>query len=197
MVDSPTPSGPATHDERLWFGATGWTAVLGLALVGVIALYPVSPRAAVVGGVVGLALGLASAWASATRVRVADGELWAGSAHLPVALVGEVVALDAAATRAELGPRLDARAYVCLRAWARTAVRLEVVDPQDPTPYWLVSTRRPTELAAALAAVVPSATPTAPGGPPAPHDPGPGVSPQGHGAEWAEPDPGEAARIRD
>jgi hypothetical protein len=41
---------------------------------------------------------------------------------------------------------------VCLRAWARTAVRVEVLDPADPTPYWLVSTRRPDELAAAIAA---------------------------------------------
>jgi hypothetical protein len=29
-------------------------------------------------------------------------------------------------------------------------VRVEVVDPQDPTPYWLVSTRRPDDLARAL-----------------------------------------------
>ena len=45
---------------------------------------------------------------------------------------------------------LDARAHVCLRAWARTAVRVEVVDPADPTPYWLVSTRHPARLAAAI-----------------------------------------------
>ena len=54
--------------------------------------------------------------------------------------------------RQELGPRLDARAYVCLRAWARTGVHVVLEDPQDPTPYWLVSTRRPQDLAQALRA---------------------------------------------
>jgi hypothetical protein len=30
-------------------------------------------------------------------------------------------------------------------------VRVDLEDPLDPTPYWLLSTRRPQELAAALA----------------------------------------------
>jgi len=152
MVASPPVPGTATHSERLWFGPTGWFGVLGFAVVLVIALYPVGVAPALVAGAVTLAVGLAVAAAWATRVRVADGELWAGPAHLPLTLTGEVRALDAGATREELGPRLDARAYVLLRAWARTAVRVEVADPADPTPYWLVSTRRPADLAAAITA---------------------------------------------
>ncbi|WP_298457005.1 DUF3093 domain-containing protein [uncultured Cellulomonas sp.] len=147
------PATPATtHDERLWFGPAGWVAVVAFALGAVVVLYPVGTTVAVTGGVVVLVVGLLVARAWATPVRVTDGELWAGSAHLPLAVVGEVTALDREATRAELGPRLDARAHVCLRAWARTAVRVELLDPQDPTPYWLVSTRHPAELAAAVAA---------------------------------------------
>jgi hypothetical protein len=30
-------------------------------------------------------------------------------------------------------------------------VRVELTDPEDPTPYWLVSSRRPDALARALA----------------------------------------------
>ena len=152
MVDRPSPTGTATHSERLWFGPLGWLGVVGFAGVLVIALYPVGVVPAVVAGVVTLAVGIAVAVGWATRVRVADGELWAGQAHLPLHLTGRVESLDAARTREELGPRLDARAYVCLRAWARTSVRVEVLDPADPTPYWLVSNRRPDELAAAVVA---------------------------------------------
>jgi hypothetical protein len=65
-------------------------------------------------------------------------------------LLGTPEALDVAAMRHELGPGLDARAYVCLRAWARTGVRVALNDPDDPTPYWLVSTRRPELLVQAL-----------------------------------------------
>jgi len=86
----------------------------------------------------------------APRVEVRDGVFRAGGAHIPVDLLGPAVTLDADATRAELGPRLDARAHVCLRGWIHSAVRVEVDDPQDPTPYWVVSTRRPEALVAAL-----------------------------------------------
>jgi hypothetical protein len=81
---------------------------------------------------------------------VSDGVLRAGSARIPVALLGPAQALDVAAMRHELGPGLDARAYVCLRAWARTGVRVALDDPADPTPYWLISTRRPQLLVEAL-----------------------------------------------
>ncbi len=152
MIDSARPPAPPAYAERLWFGPTGWVCVVGLAGVAAIALYPVGPVAAAVAAVLALAGGAAAASAVATRVRVAGGELHAGSAHIPLDLLGDAVPLDAAATRAELGPRLDARAYLCLRAWARTAVRVPVLDPADPTPYWLVSTRHPQRLGAAVAA---------------------------------------------
>jgi hypothetical protein len=116
-----------------------------------IALLPVIGGAAVGVGVlaaVGAAVALA---ATSPVVEVTGGELRAGRARVPARLLGRVTAVsDAQEMRAELGPRLDARAYVCLRAWARTGVKVRLEDPADPTPYWLVSTRRPAELAAAV-----------------------------------------------
>lgn len=54
-----------------------------------------------------------------------------------------------------LGPRADARAYLAHRGWIRTAIQVEVRDDADPTPYWLISTRRADELAAALTSIRP------------------------------------------
>jgi hypothetical protein len=48
------------------------------------------------------------------------------------------------------GVDLDARAFLKIRPWVKPVVRIELDDDNDPTPYWLVSTRRPKELAAAL-----------------------------------------------
>jgi hypothetical protein len=115
-----------------------------------VAFVPLDPRVAVVVGVGVLVVGAVVLVGMAPRVEVRDGVLRAGGAHIPVHLLGDAVALDADATRAELGPRLDARAHLCLRGWIHSAVRVEVRDPQDPTPYWVVSTRRPAELVAAL-----------------------------------------------
>ena len=35
-------------------------------------------------------------------------------------------------------------------AWIKTMVLLVLDDPDDPTPYWLVSTRHPEKVLAAL-----------------------------------------------
>lgn len=137
-------------DERLWPSPTGWIAVPALAAMLGIALWPVGTGAGIAGAVAGLVLAGVVAVRSATRVRVQDGELHAGSAHIPLTLLRDPQPLDADATRHALGPGLDARAHLCLRGWVRTAVRVELDDPADPTPYWVVSTRRPAALAAAL-----------------------------------------------
>lgn len=76
--------------------------------------------------------------------------LRAGGAVVPVAALGRAEALDEAGLRTALGPGADVRAYVCHRGWVPTAVRVAVADTRDATPYWLVCTRRPGELVAAL-----------------------------------------------
>ncbi|MFF2266672.1 DUF3093 domain-containing protein [Cellulosimicrobium cellulans] len=146
-------AGDATpYRERLVPGVGGWAAALGFALVLGIALWPASHAIALGVGTLAAVAGVAGLWWTSPVVAVADGELRAGRAHIPVSLLGQVTTLDAEAMRVQLGPRLDARAYVCLRAWARTGVHVVLDDPQDPTPYWLVSTRHPQRLADAIRA---------------------------------------------
>jgi hypothetical protein len=86
------------------------------------------------------------------RVRVADGELWVDDAHIPVTYVTEVNILDAAGRAAVLGPLAAPHAFVVQRPWITRSVRVVIDDPADPTPYWLVSTRRPEKLAEAVLA---------------------------------------------
>lgn len=150
MTDTPALPATSPYSERLWSGPLGWTGVLIAGVFMAISLFPVNATLAVVVGAVILVAGVVVAVVTAPRVVVERGELRAGAAHIRLELLGEVRELDADETRVELGPALDARAYVCLRAGARTAVRVEVVDEQDPTPYWLVSTRHPHELARAV-----------------------------------------------
>lgn len=85
-----------------------------------------------------------------TPVRVTGGELRVADARLPVRYVGEVVPLDAAGKARLLGPEGDPAAFVVHRGWVPGAVYLRLDDATDPTPYWLVSSRRPATLAAAL-----------------------------------------------
>lgn len=86
----------------------------------------------------------------AARVQVGGGALRAGRARISVDLLGEARPLDAEAAHRQAGVDADARAYLLLRPYLKRAVRVDLEDPADPTPYWLVSTRRPAELAGAL-----------------------------------------------
>ncbi len=77
------------------------------------------------------------------RVGLEGDELVAGKAHIPLRFVGDVVALDAEGVRRQAGVDADARAYLLLRPYLKRGVRIDITDPADPTPYWLVSCRRP------------------------------------------------------
>jgi hypothetical protein len=78
--------------------------------------------------------------------------LEAGTARLPLTALGAATALDAEAARRLRTTEADARAFMLLRGYVRTAVRVDVTDPEDPTPYLYLSTRRPDKLVKVLSA---------------------------------------------
>jgi hypothetical protein len=84
------------------------------------------------------------------RIEVTEAQLIAGRARLPLPNVGTATGYTGTEATAERGPRLDARAWLLIRGWISPVVRVDVDDSDDPTPYWLVSTRHPKELIAAL-----------------------------------------------
>ena len=88
-------------------------------------------------------------WGRAT-IEVCDGELRAGSATLPLAQAGRVAALDEAQARELRGPRADPAAYMLIRPFLKLAVYIEITGEHRNRPYWLIGTRRPEELAAAI-----------------------------------------------
>lgn len=140
-----------------WVWATASLLGCGFGLI----LVPKSEQLALVVAILATAT-LAGLLARTTpEVSVRDGQLHAGRARLPLEFCGAVESLDAAAMRHAHGPGLDARAYLCIRGWIPTGIRVAVADPRDPTPYWLISSRRPNLLAEAIEAAraeQPSAT---------------------------------------
>ncbi|MQA09102.1 MAG: DUF3093 family protein [Pseudonocardiaceae bacterium] len=89
-------------------------------------------------------------WLGRAKVRLDAGELWVGAkdpAHLPVRFIGELEVIEPRDKRQALGPDLDPAAFVTHRAWVGPMLRLHLTDPDDPTPYWLISTRSPGRLA--------------------------------------------------
>jgi hypothetical protein len=142
----------STYEERLvappfvWLGAV----VLALLAAGAVHAGGEGARAVVPYVLLPLLAVAAVALASRGRVRVEDGVLHVPRARIPLAHIGEVTALDREATRQVRGPLAEPRAFVITKPWLSGSVRVEIDDPADETPYWLVGTRDPEGLAQAL-----------------------------------------------
>ena len=159
VESGPTPS--PDYSERLsvplrwWVQGTMLVASLWLAVV--VALP--EPAAWAVTGVAMAVLASLLLSYGAARVSVGQGDLRVGRARIDGRHLGAATPLDPEATRRLAGVEADARAYLLLRPYLKRAVRVDVTDPADPTPYWLVSTRHPDQLAGAVAALTRSGGP--------------------------------------
>jgi hypothetical protein len=162
------------YHERLRVPFSWWLLGLGTMLLlatEVVAGYALLIAVAIYVVLVGLVAAMLWSWSRPT-VLVTEVELRAGPARLPLAAVGEVSALDEAQTRSLRGPRGDPAAFLLLRPYLRQAVYIEVATPGAQTrarrrlrgfrlraemtrpatdsPYWLVCTRHPAGLVAAI-----------------------------------------------
>ncbi|MET7440541.1 DUF3093 domain-containing protein [Streptomyces sp. NPDC004082] len=141
------------YEERLTAPRSWWliSLMVGVAMALILLPFGTLP---LLGGLVGgtaVSAIVASSYGS-VRIRVVGDSLVAGDARIPVAALGEAEVLDPEETRAWRTYKADTRAFMLLRAYIPRALRVEVTDPEDPTPYLYLSTREPERLAAALEA---------------------------------------------
>ncbi|OQR62942.1 hypothetical protein B6E66_16255 [Streptomyces maremycinicus] len=141
------------YEERLTAPRSWWfvSFLVGVSMALILLPFGTLP---LLGGLVGgtaAAAVVASSYGS-VRIRVVGDSLIAGEAKIPVAALGEAEILDADEARAWRTHKADTRAFLLLRSYIPTALRVEVTDPDDPTPYLYLSTREPQRLAEALKA---------------------------------------------
>lgn len=139
------------YRERLW--ASPWV-FLATALVIPAVLLVFLPINQAVGVITAIALYAACVVllvVTSPVVEVTSDTFIAGRARLPIEHAGRVTSYHADEATLERGQRLDARAWLLLRGWVDPVVKVKLNDPQDPTPYWLVSTRHPERVAEAIA----------------------------------------------
>ena len=141
------------YRERLAVPAAWWLlAVPVILLLGAYAIYANLSGLIVVIVYVVFTVGYVAAllaW-SAGVIEVTGGALRAAGSVLPLARVTSVQALNEEQAAAMRGPQADPAAHMLIRPFLKSAVYLEVDDPDGQVPYWLVGTRRPAELAAVI-----------------------------------------------
>jgi len=85
-------------------------------------------------------------------IEVTDADFRAGRARLPISIVGTVEGFAGDEARVERGVGLDARTWLLIRGWISPLVKIQNLDERDSAPYWVVSTRHPDAVVAAITA---------------------------------------------
>jgi hypothetical protein len=90
------------------------------------------------------------AFAMRSTITLDGDELRIDRAHIDLKYLGAITILDAPAMRLLRTRDADPAAYLAIRFWIPTGLKIAVVDPRDPTPYWLITSKRGEEIAALL-----------------------------------------------
>ncbi|QSB06972.1 DUF3093 domain-containing protein [Natronoglycomyces albus] len=89
-------------------------------------------------------------WIGRVPIRVSSqngaATLFVDDANVPLRHIGEVDILRDTARRDAMSVSLHPLAFVIQRPWISSAVRIHITDAEDPTPYWIISTRQPEKL---------------------------------------------------
>lgn len=150
-----TPEHPSTqpvveYEERLTVAWWMWLVVLFVGAASFVALAPINLAVGVIAAIVVMVLIALVLQLGSPRIVVTDRDVRVGRAYIERRFVGEAEPLRGDAVRVARGPELDGRAFMNFRVSVPDMCRIQIVDPVDPTPYWLTATRHPEELARAI-----------------------------------------------
>jgi hypothetical protein len=87
---------------------------------------------------------------TALVIHMDESFLYVGQAKIERTYIGSAIALNNAELKLIRTRDADPSAYLAIRFWASEAVKVEVSDNRDATPYWLISSKNPQRLVEAL-----------------------------------------------
>lgn len=143
-------AGSALFRERLVPGVGAWIVVVVLGATFGVVLLPLSTWAALVVGVVAVAVACVLAFVTSPVLEVSGGTFSMGRAHIDVDLLGAPEVLTGEDWERTMHTGFEPLAHHCTRGWIHSGIRIEVLDRDDPVTAWVASSRRPEDLALAL-----------------------------------------------
>jgi hypothetical protein len=87
---------------------------------------------------------------TALKIEVDHTHLRVGNAAIEHNFIGEVAVLTPAQVKLVRTRDADPMAFLAIRFWSSKAVKVQVTDARDKTPYWLITTKNGKELLKAL-----------------------------------------------
>jgi hypothetical protein len=140
------------YRERLWPAPWLFISTALVIPASLLVFLPIDTTAGVVVAIVLYLACVGGLLLGSPVIEVTASEFRAGRATLPLSIVGTVEAFEGEEAWAERGPRLDARTWLLIRGWVSPVVKIQNLDERDSAPYWVVSTRHPEAVVAAISA---------------------------------------------
>ncbi len=91
---------------------------------------------------------------SAMVIEVDQGELRVGRAHIDLKFLKAAQALSSIEVRNLRTRDADPAAFLAIRFWSSTGVRVTLQDDRDTTPYWLITSNHADALTSALHSII-------------------------------------------
>lgn len=146
------------YREKLWPAVWLYIATVLVIPATFLVFFPINVTVGIIVAIALYAACVVALIVGSPVIEVTADRFVAGRARIPLSIVGSAEAFTGLAARDERGPRLDARAWLLIRGWVSPVIKVEVTDAADPAPYWLVSTRHPEAVVAAIQAAKSTAT---------------------------------------
>lgn len=147
---STTPTPTTLYHERIWPSAWIFISTALVVPATLLVFLPISQTVGVIAAVTLYTTIVVILIVTTPKIEVTASELIAGRARVPVQLIDNVTAFTGDQATLQRGQLLDARAWLLIRGWVAPVVKIDLADDQDPTPYWIVSSRTPAALVAAV-----------------------------------------------
>lgn len=148
------PTEPILYKERVGPNLGTYIAVATLLPAVTLVSEPFDYRIGIAVGTALVILLWTALFVKAPVIQVGKTSLRVGRAKIPRTLLGKIEVIAKEQIFNERGPNLDPAAYKVFQGTVKTALKITVKDSNDPTPYWIVSTRKPAQLATVLKATV-------------------------------------------
>lgn len=104
---------------------------------------------------ISLALGsipavLVLSWLGSPLISITESNFSIGQVSIETKFLGKAEVVSPQDAFEERGVKLDSRAFTKFQIGVKQLVKIEITDPADPTPYWLIATRNPEVVAALI-----------------------------------------------
>lgn len=143
-----------TYAERIY--VPWWYGICAAIIVGLLTYeVHIAFHDTVIDIVTGVILGLLALWCLVALSRTSIGidensNIHVSTAHIAPHFIRSVFIVEPEMKSAALGRQSDPMAFVVHRGWVKRMILLTIDDAEDPTPYWIFSSRHPDKFIASL-----------------------------------------------